>query len=348
MIKPSTKNISEKDIINLISHSKKVLISGHVRPDGDSVGCMIALAHMLNKAGINATSTTAKTGLGGPQFLSGVKKMITPKSAARKKFDLVITVDCGSLERVPEELHKTLEKCPVINIDHHQTNTRFGDYNFVHGEASSTAEVIWKLSRKAGWQLDNIVAEALWVALITDTGRFAYEMTSPLTMRCAADLLRYGVRTAYINDQIYCSFSRINMELKRRAFRSLVVSDHNHIASVTLTGNDFEETGGTKADAEDIIEIPRSLIGNKLAIFYYGSEDNAETRISLRTREPLDATKLIAPFEGGGHPRAAGCTIKEPLSKAKRIMNQAIKKWMTEQMQDKPQAKGKGKGMANA
>ncbi|MDA3926285.1 MAG: bifunctional oligoribonuclease/PAP phosphatase NrnA [Kiritimatiellae bacterium] len=331
MKKRNTKNVTASEIIKVISRAKKVLISGHVRPDGDSVGCMIALAHILNKAGIDATATASKKGLGGPQFLNGVKQMITPRSASRKSYDLVITVDCGSLDRVPEELHKTLGKSPVINIDHHRTNTRFGDYNFVHGEASSTGELIWKLGRQAGWKHDNISAEALWVALITDTGRFAYDMTAPSTMRCGADLLKYGVRTAYINDQLYCSFSRINMELKRRAFRSLTVSENNTIATVTLTGRDFEEIGGTKADAEDIIEMPRSLIGNKVAIFFYGSEDNEETRISLRTREPLDATTLIAQFDGGGHPRAAGCTIKAPLSKAKRIMNLAIKKWMKEQ-----------------
>jgi len=291
---------------------------------------MIALSQMLNLAGIKAVATSMKKGLGGPQFLSGIREMITPKSATRKKFDVVVTVDCGSLDRVPEELHRILKKTTVINIDHHLTNTRFGDLNLVNSKSSSTGEIVWEMARKAGWELDSISAEALWVALITDSGRFAYDMTSPATLRCAADLLTCGVRTAFINDQLYSSFSRINMELKRRAFRSLTITDQNHIASVTLTGHDFEETGGTKADAEDIIEIPRSLIDNKVAIFFYGSEDNAETRISLRTREPLDATILVKQFDGGGHPRAAGCTIKEPLSKAKRIMNRAIKKWMAE------------------
>lgn len=328
MTRQRKKKATAADVIKALKKAKSVLVTGHVRPDGDSVGCMIAIAHLLNRAGTKAVATSTKKGLGGPQFLTGVKDMITPKSASRKKFDLVVTVDCGSIERVPEELQKTLKRCKVINIDHHRTNTRFGDLNFIDDNASSTAEMVWKISRKSGWKLDNIAAEALWVAIITDTGRYAYDMTSPTTMRCGADLLSHGVRTAFINDQLYCSFSRTNMELKRRAFRSLTVTDHNHIASVTLTGRDFEETGGTKADAEDIIEIPRSLIGNKVAIFFYGSENNAETRISLRTREPLDATTLIAQFEGGGHPRAAGCTIKEPLSKAKRIMNQAIKRWL--------------------
>jgi len=110
------------------------------------------------------------------------------------------------------------------------------------------------------------------------------------------------------------------MELKKRAFRTLTIRNNDTVAAVTLTGKDFEETGGTKADVEDVIEIPRSLIGNRVAIFFYGNEeDSAETRVSVRTREPLDATELVRPFGGGGHARAAGCTIQEPLAQAKRL-----------------------------
>ncbi len=328
------KNASYLEIIALLQHSRSVLITGHVRPDGDSLGCMIALARMLKSTGVTAVAACGKKGLGGPQFLTGVKNLIPLKTAVRKRYDTVVTVDCGSLDRVPEQLHKIILKNTVINIDHHQTNTRFGAYNKIDSKASSTAEMLWEMARKAHWEIDTTTAEALWVALITDTGRFAHDMTSPKTLRCAAELLKRGVRTSYINDQLYCSFSRINMELKRRAFRTLAISDNNIVASVALTGRDFEETGGTKADAEDIIEIPRSLIGNKVAIFYYESEDKSETRVSIRAREPLDATLLISDFDGGGHPRAAGCTIKEPLGTAKRMMNKAIQLWLNNTDQD--------------
>jgi bifunctional oligoribonuclease and PAP phosphatase NrnA len=328
------KNASFNEIITLLQCSKSVLVTGHVRPDGDSLGCMIALARMLNSSGVKAVAACGKKGLGGPQFLTGVKNLMPLKTAIRKRYDTVVTVDCGSVDRVPEELHNIILKKTVINIDHHQTNTRFGSYNRVDNTASSTAEMLWEMARKAHWTIDHVVAEALWVALITDTGRFAHETTSPKTLRCAADLLKRGVRTSYINDQIYCSFSRTNMELKKRAFRSLTISEDNIVASVTLTSRDFHETGGTKADAEDIIEIPRSLLGNKVAIFYYESEDKSETRVSIRARDPLDATQLISSFDGGGHPRAAGCTIKEPLGTAKRILNNAIQLWINNTMRD--------------
>jgi len=319
-------------LLKRIGQARSVLITGHVRPDGDSLGCMIALAHLLNRAGIKAVATAERKGLGGPGFLNGVQKLVAPKVAAKRRFDLLISVDCGSLDRMPEELQPLSKKISIINIDHHRTNTLFGDLNWIEGRVSSTGEMIWRLARKANWALDAISAEALWVAVITDTGRFAYDQTTPSTLRCGADLLRYGVRTAFINDKLYCSFSRTNMELKSRAFRTLTVDENNAIASVSLTGKDFEVTDGTKADAEDVIEIPRSLIGNRIALFFYGDEeDSSETRVSIRTRAPLDATQLAKMFGGGGHARAAGCTVKEPLSVARRVFMKAVSEWLTRQ-----------------
>jgi phosphoesterase RecJ-like protein len=319
------------ELLKIIGQADSVLITGHVRPDGDSLGCMIALAHLLNRAGIKAVATAERKGLGGPGFLAGVEKLLAPASAAKRRFSLVISVDCGAFDRLPEPIQPLVAKLTVINIDHHRTNTLFGSYNWIDGRASSTGEMVWRLARKAGWQLDAVTAEALWVAVITDSGRFAYDQTTPATLRCGADLLKYGVRTAAINDKLYCSFSRTSVELKRRAFRTLTVSDNNAVASVTLTGQDFEETGGTKADAEDVVEIPRSLIGNRVALFFYGSDDNAETRVSIRTRAPLDATELAKQFGGGGHARAAGCTIREPLSPAKRLFNKSVADWLAAQ-----------------
>jgi phosphoesterase RecJ-like protein len=323
--KRTSRKAKPAELIDVITRAKRVLISGHVRPDGDSLGCMIALAHLLNRAGIDAVATADRAGLGGPGFLAGAERFIPPEKAAKETFDLLVTLDCGAFDRLPEPVQPLARKLPVVNIDHHRTNTLFGTWNWIEDHVSSTAELVWKLARKAGWPLDLTAAEALWVALITDSGRFAYDQTTPTTLRCGADLLRHGVRTAFINDKLYCSFSRVSVELKKRAFRTLAILDNNAVASVTLTGKDFEETEGTKADAEDVIEIPRSLIGNRVAIFFYGNEDDhAETRISVRTREPLDATALVRPFGGGGHARAAGCTIKAPLAQAKKLFLKAV------------------------
>jgi len=321
-----------EDVLCAFKDARSVVVSGHVRTDGDSLGSMIALTHLLNRAGIKAVAAGERKGLGGPGFLRGVERLIPPDAAAKKKCDLLVTVDCGSIDRLPEPLQKRAAACTVVNIDHHLTNTRFGTFNWVDAKASSTGELIWRLSRKAQWALDDIAAEALWVAVVTDTGRFAYDMTKPATLRCGADLLRYGVRTSYINDRMYASFSATNIELKRRAFQTLTVINGGEIAAVSLTGKDFEETDGAKADAEDVIDIPRNLAGNRVALFFYGNgEDAAETRISIRTREPLDATVLAHKFGGGGHARAGGCTIMKPLDQARKLMLKTVEDWLKKQ-----------------
>lgn len=318
------------EVIRRIEEAKRILISGHVRPDGDSLGSMVALAHTLSALGKNAAGVVeSRKTLGGPGFLRGVEDLLEPADLAGRSFDLLLTVDCASADRLPECVREAAVKIPLwISIDHHCTNPFFAGVNWVRGGASSAGELVWRLIRTARWPLDDVSAEALWVAVITDTGRYAYDSTSASTLRCGADLVSRGVRTAYINDRLYCSFSQVAVELKRRAYQTLTVD--GELAWVQLTGRDFAEVGGTKADAEDVVEIPRSLVGNKVALFFYGPEDNApgETRISIRTRAPLDATELAEKFGGGGHDRAAGCTIAESLPKAKRIFLKACGEWM--------------------
>lgn len=314
------------DAIRMIKGSKRILISGHLSPDGDSLGSMIALAKLLKNAGHDAVATADINALGKPGFLEGVSDILPVRKLKRQRFDLFIAVDCGAFDRMPPEVRPVVEKLPTICIDHHVTNTAFGDVAIVDHTASSTGELIWRFAKWNEWKLDRAIAEALWVAMITDSGRFAYDSTSPRTLRAAGDILKYGVRTAFINDIIYGTFSTKAIELKRIAWRSLHIWKNRKVAEVTLTRDDFRSVRGTKADAEDIIEIPRSVARNEIALFFYQIPDRTkETRCSIRTRGDWDATLLAAKFGGGGHIKAAGCTIKGTIAAAKRKMRAAVK-----------------------
>jgi len=310
----------------LVAASKRILISGHLSPDGDSLGSMIALARLLRAAGYQAFATADINALGKPGFLEGVEDLIPVRKLKRQRFDLFIAVDCGAFDRMPPEVRPVAEKLPTICIDHHVTNTQFGDVSIVDPEASSTGEIVWRFAKWNEWPLDRAVAEALWVAMITDSGRFAYDSTRPGTLRAAGNLLKYGVRTAYINDVIYGMFSRKAIELKRIAWRSLHVWKNRKVAEVTLTRDDFRSVRGTKADVEDVIENPRSVARNEIALFFYQIPDRTkEVRCSIRTRGDWDATVLAGKFGGGGHIKASGCTIKGNLNVAKRQMRAAVK-----------------------
>lgn len=314
--------------LKLISSSKRILVSGHLSPDGDSLGSMLALVRLLTDAGYEAKAVADINALGKLGFLDGVGDIIPVRKLRRqKKFDLFIALDCSSFDRMPPEVRPVAQSLQKICIDHHKTNDgTFGDVQMCDPRASSTAEIIWRFAKWNEWPLCREIAEALWVAIVTDTGRFAYDSTSPQTLRAAGDILKHGVRTAYINDIIYGSFPRKAIELKRIAWRSLHIWKNRKVAEVTLTRDDFRSVRGTKADVEDVIEIPRSTARNEIALFFYQIPDRTkETRCSIRTRGNWDATEIAGRFGGGGHAKAAGCTITAPLAKAKRLMRSAVK-----------------------
>ena len=312
----------------LLRGARSVLISGHLSPDGDSLGSMIALSRMLTAAGWQAVATADVKALGKPGFLEGVADLIPLRKLKRRKFDLFIYVDASSPDRLPPEVRPFAEKLPTLTIDHHATSTPAG-VAILDPTASSAGELVWRLAKWMEWPIDPVTAEALWVAIVTDTGRFAHDSTKPGTLRAATDLLKHGVRTAIINDILYNSFPMKAMELKRRAWRSLHIWKNRKVAEVTLSRDDFREVRGSKADAEDVIEIPRSAAGNQIALFFYQIPDRThETRVSIRTRAPLNATALARQFGGGGHIRAAGCTVKGGMAAAKRQIRRAVREML--------------------
>ena len=301
----------------------KILVTGHLRPDGDALGSAIALTRFLNRSGHTAFFTALKTQLGRPGFLVGDDTLVVShENAIKKQCNTWVVLDCGDLGRLPEPLRPYAADVHVINIDHHATNTRYGEVNWVEPSASCTGELVWRLAREMDWPLDRATAEALWVSLVTDTGRFAHDHVRPSSMQFAADLLDHGVRTSYIDDRLYGSLSANVMELKRRAFASFDSWFDGQAAYIALTRRDFHESRANRSDAEDFTDIPRSLDTARVALFFH--EDENATRCSIRTRAPLDATLLAGHFGGGGHPRAAGCSLDAPLYDAMRAVKEAI------------------------
>jgi phosphoesterase RecJ-like protein len=322
---PGTENYDAAR--RLLKASDRVLVSGHLSPDGDSLGCMIALSRMLRASGVQAFAAADHNAIGRLAFLEGVKDIVPLRRLKGRKYDLLVSVDCGSASRLPPEVRPFAEKLPVLCIDHHVTgDDSFGAVKIVDPSASSAGEIVWRIAKWMEWPIDSATAEALWVALVTDSGRFAYDSTRPGTMRAACDILKRGVRTAFINDVIYGTFSRKAIELKRIAWRSLHIWKNRKVAEVSITRDDFRAVRGTKADVEDVVEIPRSVARNEIALFFYQIPDRTkETRCSIRTRGDWDATAIAAKFGGGGHLKAAGCTIAAPMGAAKRMVRAAVK-----------------------
>ncbi len=308
---------SIKRVADTLGRFRRVLITAHTRPDGDAIGSSVAMARLLKAHGWEPTVALSPISMGPPKFLLDYAQCVAPTNVQARDYDCALVLDCGGLDRLPEgPLRSAVSKLPVLNIDHHVTSGNFGIARWVVPTASSTGELIYRFAKRLKWALDRETAEALWVALVTDTGRFAYSCTQASTLKAAAELLTHGVDSSAINDRLYLYASEGAVLLKRKAYDSLTTWFRGKVALICLTARDFRRAGVAKSEIEEVIDIPRSIPSAQISLFFYETkESRGLTRISVRTRsddKPFTAASIAAHFGGGGHLRAAGCEIKAP------------------------------------
>jgi phosphoesterase RecJ-like protein len=246
--------------------------------------------------------------------------------------DRLVVLDSGAAERAAPFVTAWCGRAPLLNMDHHVSNSHFGSVNWIDAQASSAGEMVCALAAAAGWSMPPAAAEALWVAIVTDTGRFSYENTSPSALQTAAGLLAGGFSPFDVDGRVYRSFRLAELRLHQRAIESLQLHEQGRVAVVGITSDDFFDTGCGPEDAEDVVNIPRSLEGAQVAAFLYEMEQEARpgrpgglvTKVSLRAAAPHDAAALCATLGGGGHQRAAGCTLAMRLPEARAHLLQRI------------------------
>ena len=305
---------SSKRVAEALKAFTRVLITAHVRPDGDATGSCVAMARLLKAQGWEPVVALSPMGMGPPKFLLEYATCIAPTNVRAKDYDCALVLDCGGIDRIPEgPLRDSVAKLPVLTIDHHVTGASWGLARWIVPDASSTGELVYRFARKMKWQLDRETAEALWVALVTDTGRFAYSCTHPSTLKAAAEILACGVDSSAINDRLYLYASEGAVLLKRKAYDSLITWFRGRVACICLTARDFRRAGVAKSEIEDVIDIPRSIPSAKVSIFFYETKEKpGVTRLSIRTRGDtpgFSAASIAEHFGGGGHLLAAGCEI---------------------------------------
>ena len=313
---------SSQRVLQTLNAFHRVLITAHARPDGDAIGSCVAMARLLQANGWNPTVALSPIGMGPPKFILEHADAIAPSNVKARDYDCALVLDCGGLDRLPEgPLRDAVARLPIINIDHHATSHKpFGMARWVVPDASSTGELIYRFAKRQKWTIDLPTAEVLWVALVTDTGRFAYSCTQVSTLKAAAELLSYGLDSSAINDRLYLYTSEGATLLKRKAYDSLTTWMRGRVAYICLTARDFRRAGVPKSEIEDVIDIPRSIPTAQISLFFYETKDKRGlTRLSIRTRgdnAAFSAASIASHFGGGGHLRAAGCDIPLPPKKA--------------------------------
>ena len=306
-------------IIGAIRRARKICVVGHIRPDGDCVGSQLALTCALRNEGKKVLCWNEDTIPQKYAFLDPDKIIQKPKRG--EHFDCVIATDCASFERLGKVGACITNRRLFINIDHHTSNTRYGDINWISAREASTGELIFKLLKAARWPITKQIADCLFTAVSTDTGSFQYSNTRPGTFHVSAELVTRGADLAKICDEVYQSFSLSRVRLLKHLYGKFRLTHRDKIAYVWLKKADFARTGAESSDTEGLIDHIRGIEPVVVACVFEEIEPEL-TRISLRSKsERVNVNEIAAQFGGGGHAAAAGARIPgKPLAIQRRVV----------------------------
>lgn len=307
-----------------IEGSRTFCVVGHVRPDGDCLGSQLGLALGLIALGRKVCVWNADPIPTKLAFLDPDGRLTPPEPG--RQFDCVIATDAASLERLGAVAEHIGRRRVLINIDHHESNTRFGDLNWVDTASPSTGELIHRLYQAAGWKVSPAAADCLFTAISTDTGSFQYASVRPETFETAAALLREGADLADVCRRVYQSQTLARVKLLRHVYRSFRLSRDGRLAWFWLRPADLAQAGADRSDSEGLIDHIRSLDSVVVACLFEETETGS-VRISLRSKSPVvDVNRVAGEFGGGGHPAAAGARLEGPAVTVQRRVLSALRK----------------------
>ena len=311
-------------ILEGIRESETICVVGHIRPDGDCIGSQLGLAFALQNQDKKVTCWNEDLMPRKLAFLDP-DRLLQPAKPGRQ-FDLVIATDCASYERLGKVGECIHDRKLFINIDHHQSNTRYADINWIAAKQPSSGELIFRLLRAANWAITPPIADCLFTAISTDTGSFQYPTPRPNTYYVAGKLVDRGADLAKVCNEVYQSYPLSRVRLLRHVYNHFRLTHNDRIAYFWLKKADYARTGAGQDDSEGLIDHIRDIEPVVVACLFEELEPDL-TRISLRSKsEAVDVNQIAQQFGGGGHPAAAGARVAgKPLSIQRAVLN-AVKK----------------------
>src|SRR6478672_3062315 len=303
-----TQTTDLKAIADALRQHDRFLVVTHENPDGDALGSLLAATLALRQLGKDVVMYHAgETALPREYAFMPLDELVRerPEDAAER---VLLAVDCAKEDRIGEEAVLALAPL-VLDVDHHHDNTRFGDINFIVADASSTGEVLRDVFAELGVELTPELAEPLYIALVTDTGRFQYANTTPKSLRLAAELVEAGADVHAVFQQVYESVEFAKLKLLARALERARVLEGGLIIVSHLLRTDFAEVGAAEPYSEGIIDYLRAVEGAELAALIREPprNDGPTRRVSLRASvDELDVSAIAHKSGGGGHRQAAG------------------------------------------
>jgi bifunctional oligoribonuclease and PAP phosphatase NrnA len=312
-------------VVAALREHDRFLVVTHENPDGDALGSLLATTLTLRELGKDVEMYLGGSGALPREYafmhLDGLRRSL-PDDLERR---VLVAVDCAKADRMGPDPEPVERASLVLNIDHHHDNTRFGDVNLIVADASSTGEVLRDLIRELDVELTPELAEPLYIALVTDTGRFQYTNTTPKSLRLAAELVEAGADVHAVFQQVYESVEFAKLKLLARALERARVLEGGLIIVSHLLRTDFAEVGAAEPYSEGIIDYLRAVEGAELAALIREPprNDGPTRRVSLRASvDELDVSAIARMFGGGGHRQAAGFSSDASMDEITELVRQ--------------------------
>ena len=298
-----------EQIAGLLRSENSFLVLTHYRPDGDAVGSQLALTLLLKDLGKRVEAWNDDEVPAKFRFLPH-SELIQKPPAEPKEFDVVIAIDVSTWTRVGTAAQKIRSRKHFINIDHHVSNEKFADINWIVPDAPASGQIAFELMKRGGFNLTREIATCLFAAISTDTGSFTYANTTADSLRVAAELVQTGLDVGELCRHIYESYPFERLQLLQMALADLRLAHNNRVAFYWVTNEMYEESGAKREDTEGLIDYARSIEGVYVAILFEELPEPNKVRISLRSKHPqVDVNSIARRFGGGGHHEAAGARI---------------------------------------
>ncbi len=313
-------------IIQHLKHSDHILIASHTNPDGDAIGSSLAIGLALEGLGKKVTFYAESPIPAVYRFLPEIDRM-TDKIEANNPFDTAIILDCGDISRVGDAVSMIQQIPTIINIDHHITNTKFGNYSLIETSACATAEIVYRLIKKMKAPIDKTIAMSLYTGIMTDTGSFRFSNTNRDSFAICEEMVAIGVNPYRIAQQVYGTYSLGRIKLLNRAIDSIEISENGKLSVMTITKEMFDETNTKPDDIDGLINYAKRIEDVKVAALIFeqwknNRKDGARKtyHVSLRSEETVDVGAIATFFGGGGHTNAAGFSIESTLAGIKATL----------------------------
>lgn len=306
-----------KTIMDVLKDARTVLVASHVDPDGDALGTQLAVAAFLRHLGKEVFLVRDNDIPFKYRFLHGVNEIPeVSEYPADRRFDAAFVLECPNIERIGRASALLNGGIRIINVDHHQDNELFGEVNWINTGASSVGEMVFEMFEQAGYNMDIAVAEQLYTAILTDTGRFRYRSTSPRTMEVAGKLIEAGADPQKICDLVYYNLQPSTMKLIGKVLNSIEFHSGGEACLLFLTKEMLRQTEADESESDGLVDYTLFNAGVRAGALLK-EIDGSKTKVSLRSKDGINVAALANRFGGGGHFNASGCTMNMNMTEAR-------------------------------